>query len=346
MSEKINTAVNGFGRIGTLYTRIALDKFKSDLKIAAISGTDPQDIADRLAFDSTHRHFEGHTVRPAEFGENAIFVDDVPIPLNPHRKPEESRWNEMADGLVVVEATGVFTSSEEAGRHIKGGAQSVIITAPAQDTETTTIVRGVNDTESVIESAGDIIAVSSCSTNCIAPIVKVLSDGFDVRWASADIIHAYTNSQRILDGSGSSSSSRRSFDNVIPASTGSSKEIRRMFPDIPFHSNSFRVPIQDGSLAIIKAEIQGTISTDDVIEQFERAAKGKLQGIVELTEESMTSGRVIGKGASAVLDKTHIISRQVNSHTIIELQAWFDNEWGYANRVAEVTKLIGQRAVG
>jgi glyceraldehyde 3-phosphate dehydrogenase len=207
-------------------------------------------------------------------------------------------------------------------------------------------VRGFNDTPEALEAVDNIAAVSSCSTNCIATILRVVDGALNVKWATANIVHARTNSQRVLDGRGNDLVGSRNIDNILPASTGSSREIRRFFPDILFHSNSFRVPVEDGSLAVITAEVAGAITEADVVELLQTATtQPDLENIIGLKDGDMFSRRVIGDSHSSIVDLSRIIAREFSGRTTIELQAWFDNEWGYSNRVAEIARLLGQLTV-
>jgi glyceraldehyde 3-phosphate dehydrogenase len=342
----IETGVNGFGRIGGLYTRVAIDSPNS-LEVAAINSgrqLDIHDIWDRLEVDSVHGPFRGHEVT---HDESHVIVDGEPIKVFTAESPADCDWGRFGAKLIVIEATGKYVTAQAAAGHLEAGAKKVIITAPAKgDGEVTTIVRGVNDDEATLEGTGDIVAVSSCSTNCISPVLRALGDRLDLRWATAKIIHAYTGSQRLLDGRGKDTSSRRSFDNIMPASTGSSKEVRRLFPDLPFRADSFRVPNQNGSLALLTTEVGGTVATEDVIEILTTAAESpELEGILGIENGDMFSGRVIGKSYSAGVDLSRVALESFNGHTIVELQAWFDNEWGYSNRVNEIAEMVGKLAL-
>jgi glyceraldehyde-3-phosphate dehydrogenase type I len=341
----IETGVNGFGRIGALYTRVAIDA-PSEVDVAAINSgrkLDVHDIWDRLDVDTVHGPFRGHEVT---HDEGSVLVDGDPIKVFNAETPEACDWGRFSDKLLVIEATGQFVTAQSASRHLEAGAKKVVITAPAKEGEVTTIVRGVNDDEATLAQAGDVVSTSSCSTNCIAPVLKALGDQLDLRWASADIIHASTGSQRLLDGRGKNPVARRSAANIIPASTGSSKEIRRLFPDLSFGADSFRVANPDGSLAILTAEVKGSVSEENIIAILKEAAQTPaLEGVLGIEDGDMFSGRVIGKSYSAGVDISQVLAREFNGHTVIKLQAWFDNEWGYANRVHEVAEMVGKLAL-
>lgn len=341
MSEVVETAVNGFGRIGMLYGRVAIDD--PELSLLAINGggtLDPHDTAVRLEFDSVHRAFGEHIV---ESGDDAISVDESKIALYSFRNLAEAPWREVSDRLVVIESTGSFLTKDAVAGHLAAGAKRVVITAPARDDVTPTIVRGVNDTEEMLAGIEEVVAVSSCSTNCIAPILKVLGGSFDLRWGVADTPHAYTNSQRALDGRGKDTASRRGLDSLLPASTGSAKEVIRLFPQLDFfRSESMRVPIADGSVAMLTLGLSGHVSVDNVAEVLTEASATSHAGIIGVSKRGMYSERVLGQSYSSVIDPRQISADRSGGMTIVKLQAWFDNEWGYANRVAEVAKRIGQ----
>jgi glyceraldehyde 3-phosphate dehydrogenase len=339
MSEGIDTAVNGFGRIGMLYSRVAIDDPQLEL-LAINAGEDTHDTAIRLEFDSVHRNFGDHVITDHE---DSISVDEATIAIYGFRDLDRASWREVSDRLIVIESTGSNLTRDEVAGHLNAGAKRVVITAPARDITIPTIVRGVNDTPDMLASIEDVVAVSSCSTNCIAPILKVLDSNFDVRWGIADTPHAYTNSQRALDGRGKDTASRRGLDSLLPASTGSAKEVIRLFPDLDFfRAESMRVPIADGSVAMLTIGINGKVQANDVAETIIAASEEAHKGIIGISQRGMYSERVLGQPFSSVIDPRQITIDKTGDTSVVKLQAWFDNEWGYANRVAEVAKLVGQ----
>jgi glyceraldehyde-3-phosphate dehydrogenase type I len=246
----------------------------------------------------------------------------------------------------VVDATGVYKTHEKASQHTAAGAGAVVITSPVKDEAIPTIVRGVNDTDALLEQAAlqRVVAVSSCSTNCIAPILKLFSDHVAIESASAQVVHARTNSQPHLDGRGNATSDRRSADNIVVASTGSATEVQRLLPRLPFYSNSIRVPVPDGSLAMINMEIAGKITDANVVGLLVEASKDDT--VIGVTEHNMFSARIVGKPRSSVIDLNRVRVTPHADRTSVELQAWFDNEWGYSARVLEVATRIGQLVRG
>lgn len=337
----IETAVNGFGRIGMLYSRLAIDDPHLELHAINTGGElDTHDVAVRLEHDSVHREFGSHVV---EDGPNSITVDETEIAIHSFRQLKDAPWRQLSDRLLVVESTGAYLTKREVQGHLDAGAKRVVITAPAMDSQTPTVVRGVNDTPEVLESIEGVVAVSSCSTNCIAPVLKVLEGEFDLRWGVADIPHAYTNSQRPLDGRGKDTASRRGLNSLLPASTGSAKEVIRFFPQLDFfRSESMRVPISDGSVAMLTIGIAGRIAVENVVACLTEASEGSHQGIIGMSRRGLYSERILGKSLSASIDPRQITVDRSGDTSIVKLQAWFDNEWGYANRVAEVVKIVGK----
>jgi glyceraldehyde 3-phosphate dehydrogenase len=338
----VETAVNGFGRIGMLYSRAAIDS--PGIEVLAINTggeLDVHDTAVRLEFDSVHRQFGNHQVtEKPPFG---LMVDAQFIALHSFRNPVDAPWDTISDKLVLVESTGQYLTRQAVDGHLKAGAKRVVITAPARDQHTPTIVRGVNDTPDNLAKVKDVVAVSSCSTNCIAPIIKVLDDSFGVSWGVADIPHAFTNSQRPLDGRGNSTVSRRGLASILPAATGSAKEVHRMFPTLDFFkSESMRINIPDGSVAMLTIGLPHVVSAKNVVEVLTHASQTSHKGIIGTSERGMFLERVIGQSLSSVIDLRQITADKTGNTSVIKLQAWFDNEWGYANRVAEVAKMVGQ----
>ncbi len=336
----VETAVNGFGRIGMVYSRIAIDSEGLDVLALNVGGdADVHDAAARLEFDQVHRDFVGHSVAEAD---GCIVVDHREIAIHSFRNPQEAPWGQLSDRLVVVESTGQYLTRQAVQGHLESGAKRVVITAPARDDSIPTIVRGVNDSEANINAIEDVVAVSSCSTNCIAPIVKVISDQANVRWGNAKITHAFTNSQRPLDGRGKDVSSRRGLASVLPASTGSAKEVHRLFPELQFfNAESLRINIPDGSVAMLTLGVLGHFSARDIVEILQEAAAGSHEGIIGISSGGMFLEKVLGKSVSSLIDPKRVTAFHSGEGTHINIQAWFDNEWGYGNRVAEVTEQVG-----
>lgn len=345
MGERIETAVHGFGRIGMPYARLAIDD--PDMAVRAIGGRqiDAHDIAERLILDSTHGRFEGHSI---EHPDGQLVVDGASVALVDTAGLTPQTWSAVSSDMVVVDATGAYTNLEGVRKHHQAGAQSVVITSPVKDQRIPTVVRGVNDTEDMIEQVRRerMLAVSSCSTNCIAPILHHFAGVFPLESASAQVVHARTNSQPHLDGRGEATSSRRSADNIVAAGTGSATEVQRLVPGLQFYSNSFRVPVADGSLAVINLEVATRVTETDVQAVLAAIKEDpSLQEIIGTSEYGMFSGGVIGDSHSSVIDLNNVRVTRHSDRTSVELQAWFDNEWGYANRVKELAKIVGATAL-
>jgi glyceraldehyde 3-phosphate dehydrogenase len=338
----VETAVNGFGRIGMLSSRVAIDSPDMDLLAINTGGElDIHDAAVRLEFDSVHRQFGTHAVEENE--PLGITVDEAEIALFSFKNLEDAPWRKVSNKLVVIESTGRYLTRAAVAGHLEAGAKRVVITAPARDEQTPTIVRGVNDNPNALRKIKDVVAVSSCSTNCIAPILSVLSSNFDVKWGVADIPHAFTNSQRPLDGRGNSTVSRRGLASVLPAATGSAKEVIRLFPELDFfRSESMRMNIPDGSVAMLTVGLSGNINTQDLVETLSEASQTSHRGIIGMSDRGMFLERVLGQSLSSVIDSRQITVDKTDGTSVVKLQAWFDNEWGYANRVAEVAQMVGE----
>lgn len=340
MSEQIHTAVNGFGRIGVVFARLAIGD--RSLEFDAIGGRDisAEDISERLMFDTVHREFVGHDVRVAN---QSLYVDGEQVALVDTSSLHPETWSAVREGLIIADATGAYRTYEKSMEHVAAGAAGVVVTSPVNDEAIPTIVRGVNDTDSMLELAAQrkVVAVSSCSTNCIAPILKLFGDAMPIESAHAQVVHARTNSQPHLDGRGNATSDRRSADNIVASSTGSATEVQRLLPRIPFYSNSIRVPVPDGSLAIIQMEISKAIVAADVIELLKEA--GRHDGVIGTSEHDLFSAAVIGKPYSSLVDLNEVRITPHRDRTSVELQAWFDNEWGYGTRVAEIAAKLGRR---
>lgn len=342
----VDTAVNGFGRIGMPYVRQAI--VDPELNLTAIgkhNDPSPESFAQLLRFDTVHGEFKDHQVAA---GDSQVVADGSPIAVVDTTELSAGLWTSYSDKLVVVDCSGQYLKRHLAERHLEVGAKAVILSSPVKDERIVTVLRGVNDTEETLERAAEskIVSVSSCSTNCIAPLVGLFHDTFSgrVEAASAHVVHARTSSQPHLDGDGDTAADRRSADNLIDASTGSDREILKLFPDLLFDSHCTRTPVADGSEARVSFEIKGVVTKDEVLELLiTLGGNDQLRGIIDTTGDDIFSGAVIGKNASAVVDlnSIKIIPRQ--GRTDVRISAWFDNEWGYTNRLREVARLVGAR---
>jgi glyceraldehyde 3-phosphate dehydrogenase len=345
---QVDTAVNGLGRIGMPYARQVLDDPEFNL-LAMGKHNDPQadSFAQLLKFDTVHGEFTGHQVAA---GDSQIIVDGSAVAVVDTTELPDGLWSGFSERLVLADCSGVYLTHELASRHLKAGAMAVVLSAPAQSEKIPVIIPGVTDTEEVLDRAAEarMASVSSCSTNCIAPIIKLFHDAFPKRieFADANVVHARTSSQLHLDGDGKSTAARRSADNLVDYPTGSDREIVRIFPDLLFDSHCTRTPVADGSKARISFEIKGAVTEDEVVTLLVGlGGDEKLQGIIDTTTDDITSASIIGKNVSSRVDLRSLKIIPRGDRTVVRMSAWFDNEWGYTNRVREVAKQLGVRLV-
>lgn len=333
-NKKIKLAINGFGRIGRNVCKVALAT--PGVSVVAINDlTDPKTLAHLFKYDSVHGRFQGtvsHT-------DTAIVIDGVSIPVYAERNPANLPWSNH-DVDVAIESTGIFTqgTSDRGGYldHIQAGAKKVILTVPAKDS-IQTIVLGVNDAE--IKS--DIVAYSnaSCTTNCLAPLAKVIHHAFGIEKGFMNTVHAYTNDQKILDLPHSDlRRARAASESIIPTTTGAAKAVGLVIPDLAgkLDGGAMRVPVKDGSVIDLTLVLNQAPSRETIMSTLEAAAAGELAGIMEYTEEPIVSCDVIGNPHSSIIDG---LSTMVMGN-LVKLVAWYDNEWGYSNRVVDLAKSI------
>jgi glyceraldehyde 3-phosphate dehydrogenase len=326
---KINVAINGFGRIGRLVCRLAA--FNEEINIAAINDIVPADnLAYLLKYDSTHGRFEGEIY--AE--ENAIVVNGHRIPVFSERDPELLPWKELEIDY-VVESTGLFTTPELAGKHLTAGAQRVIISAPAKG-DIPTFVMGVNESE--YDPGKDrIVSNASCTTNCLAPIAKVLLDNFGIEEGLMTTIHSVTASQPVVDGPSKKDwrGGRSASQNIIPASTGAAKAVSLCLPQIKgkLTGMAFRIPTADVSVIDLTVRLSTSTTYQEICRVMKEAAEGPMKGILAYCDEQVVSTDFISSTYSAIFDKEAGISLNPTFYKVI---AWYDNEMGYAARIIDL----------
>lgn len=322
--------VNGFGRIGRCFTRIAL--LDPQVEVALVNDlADIQTLAHLLKYDSIHGPFS------LEFqieGNSLIFENGKKITLISERDPEQINWAAYAVD-VVVESTGLFLTREAASKHLKGGAKHVVISAPANDEDIPSVVLGVNDDQ--IDWTETVISNASCTTNNAAPMVKVLKDLFDIQVAYISTVHSYTSDQRLHDAPHKDlRRARAAANSIIPTSTGAAKAITRIFPELKgkITGGSFRVPVSDGSVTEMTLVTSQEITVEQINAAMKAAAAGPLKGIMKYTEDPIVSVDVIGNPHSVVFDAQ--LTTVFNG--LIKVAGWYDNEAGYSNRLVEVVK--------
>jgi glyceraldehyde 3-phosphate dehydrogenase len=322
--------VNGFGRIGRCFTRIAL--LDPQVEVALVNDlADIKTLAHLLKYDSIHGPFS------LEFqieGNSLIFENGKKITFISERDPEQINWAAYAVD-VVIESTGLFLTREAASKHLKGGAKHVVISAPANDEDIPSVVLGVNDDQ--IDWTETVISNASCTTNNAAPMVKVLKDLLDIQVAYISTVHSYTSDQRLHDAPHKDlRRARAAANSIIPTSTGAAKAITRIFPELKgkITGGSFRVPVSDGSVTEMTLVTSQEISVEQINAAMKAAAAGSLKGIMKYTEDPIVSVDVIGNPHSVVFDAQ--LTTVFNG--LIKVAGWYDNEAGYSNRLVEVVK--------
>ena len=331
----VKVAINGFGRIGRNALKILLER--RDAQVVAINDiTDAKTLAHLLKHDSTYGTYD----KKVSEGENSIIINSREIPVYAEKDPAKLPWGELGVD-VVIESTGFFTKPEDARAHIKAGAKKVVISAPAKGEGAKTVVLGVN--EEVVDGEDEIISNASCTTNCIAPVMKVLEDQFGIEKAMMTTVHSYTGSQRILDAPAKDLREARSAaENIVPTSTGASKAAALTIPTLKdrFNGLSVRVPTPVVSLSDITAVLNANTTKEELAEVFKKAAaEPYYEGIIGVTEEELVSSDFIGDTHSCIVDLPLL---DVVGGNMVKVVAWYDNEWGYSNRLVELTIDFGK----
>jgi glyceraldehyde 3-phosphate dehydrogenase len=328
--KKLNVAINGFGRIGRCFLRAAL---RDGINVMAINSTvDTKSTAHLFKWDSVYGRFENEV----KATEGSIIVGKKEIKVVSERDPEKLPWKKFGID-VVIESTGVFTDRENALKHIKAGAEKVIITAPATNPDITVVI-GVN--ENKLEDKHKIISNASCTTNCLAPIAKILNNEFKIKRGFMSTVHAYTNDQRILDGTHKDLRRARACAlSIIPTTTGATKSVEEVIPELKGKLNgiAFRVPVACGSIVDFVAEVEKNVTKEEINKTVKKYAEKEMKNIIEYTEEPIVSADIIGNTHSAIFDA---LSTMVIGNNLIKVLAWYDNEYGYACRVADLVKIL------
>ncbi|HEY7124996.1 MAG TPA: type I glyceraldehyde-3-phosphate dehydrogenase [Ktedonobacterales bacterium] len=332
----IRVGINGFGRIGRQTLKALLERHP-DIEVAAINDiTDTETNAHLLKYDSTYGRF------PGEVGVdgNDLIVNGKRIKVTAQRDPAAIPWGDLGASL-VVESTGLFTDAEKASAHLKGGARKVIISAPAKN-EDITLVLGVNE-EKYDPAKHHIISNASCTTNCLAPVAKVLNDHFGIEKALMTTVHSYTNDQRILDQVHKDlRRARTAGANIIPTTTGAAKAVALVIPELKgkFDGFSLRVPTVTVSIIDLVATLKKPASRDSINQTFKEAAKGALKGILDYTDEPLVSTDFRGDSHSAIVDGD---STMIIGDNFAKVIAWYDNEWGYSCRVSDLVEFLSKK---
>ncbi|HXH35082.1 MAG TPA: type I glyceraldehyde-3-phosphate dehydrogenase [Plantibacter sp.] len=334
MSVKIG--INGFGRIGRNFFRAALAK-GSDLEIVAVNDlTDNKALAHLLKYDS----ITGRLDATVELDGDKIIVNGKPIIVLAERDPADLPWGELGVDI-VIESTGRFTKSDDARKHITAGAKKVLVSAPATGSDVATIVLGVN--EGTYDAAThDIISNASCTTNCLAPLAKVLLDNFGIERGLMTTVHAYTADQNLQDGPHSDlRRARAAAVNIIPTSTGAAKALGLVIPELvgKLDGYALRVPVPTGSITDLTVELTNPATVEEINAAYKTAAEGPLKGILKYTEDPIVSSDIVTDPHSSIFDAglTKVIGSQV------KVASWYDNEWGYSNRLVDLTEYVADR---
>ncbi len=331
--------INGFGRVGRLTFRAANQYHKNRLEVAAINDlTDTKTNAHLLKWDSNYGQYPG----TVEATGDSIVVDGKKIKVLAERDPAKIPWRDYGVDI-VIESTGLFTDATKAAAHLQGGAKKVLISAPATN-EDITIVLGVNE-DKYDPKKHKIISNASCTTNCIAPVVKVLHQNFGVNKGLMTTIHAYTNDQKILDTVHRDlRRARTAATNIIPTTTGAASAVTLVIPELKgkLHGLAFRVPVSTVSVVDLVAELNKEVDIKQVNQAFQTAAKGPLAKILEYCEEPLVSTDFKGNPGSSIVDA---LSTMVIAGNMVKVVAWYDNEWGYSCRLADLAAFVADKGL-
>ncbi|MGC9474618.1 type I glyceraldehyde-3-phosphate dehydrogenase [Streptomyces sp. WAC02707] len=332
----IRVGINGFGRIGRNYFRALLEQ-GADIEIVAVNDLgDTATTAHLLKYDT----ILGRLPYEVSHTEDTITVGDKTIKVLAERNPADIPWGELGVDI-VIESTGIFTKKADAEKHIAGGAKKVLISAPAKD-EDVTIVMGVNQ-EKYDPANHHVISNASCTTNCVAPMAKVLDENFGIVKGLMTTVHAYTNDQRILDFPHKDlRRARAAAENIIPTTTGAAKATALVLPQLKgkLDGIAMRVPVPTGSVTDLVLELGREVTKEEVNAAFQKAAEGELKGILEYTEDPIVSSDIVNAPASCTFDSSLTMVQDGKNVKVI---GWYDNEWGYSNRLVDLTVFVGNQ---
>jgi len=335
----IKIGINGFGRIGRQVLKAVNERYPDALEVVAVNDlADPQANAHLLKYDSTY----GIYPASVEVKGDSILVGGKPIKALAQRDPANIPWKDLGVEI-VIESTGLFTEAPKAMAHLNGGAKKVIITAPAKN-EDLTVVIGVND-DKYDPAKHRIISNASCTTNCVAPVVKVIHERFGISRALMSTIHSYTNDQRILDIYHKDlRRARTAGASIIPTTTGAAKAVTQVIPDLKgkIHGMAFRVPTPTVSVVDLVADLRTEVTANEVNEALKAAASGPLKGILDFCTEPLVSVDFKGNPHSSIVDAE---STMVIDGNMVKIIAWYDNEWGYSCRVADLAALVARKGL-
>jgi len=329
----MKVGINGFGRIGRLAFRAAIER--SDIEVVGINDlVEPDYMAYMLKYDSTHGIFKG----TIEVSEGNLVVNGKTIRVTAEKDPANLKWDEVG-AEVVIESTGLFLTQETAGKHIQAGAKKVVMSAPAKD-DTPTFVMGVN--HKLLKAEQTIVSNASCTTNCLAPIAKVLNDKFGILEGLMSTIHAVTATQKTVDGPSAKDwrGGRGAYQNIIPSSTGAAKAVALVIPELKgkLTGMSFRVPVPDVSVVDLTVRLEKPATYADIKAVMKEASEGELKGILGYTEDEVVSSDFLTDPRTSIFDAKAGIALNDN---FVKVVSWYDNEWGYSNKLIDLVQLIG-----
>jgi len=334
----LKIGINGFGRIGRLTARIILQNYQDKLDLSCIntSGSiDTDGWAYLFKYDSCYGRYPGKI----EVEKDSFLIDGKKIPVLAERDPQKIPWNDY-NVKIVVESTGVFRKTEDVQKHLRGSVEKVVLSAPPKDEGINMYVIGINDEEIKDQQ---IISCASCTTNCTAPVVKVIEENFGIEKSLMTTIHAYTASQEILDGSHRKDlrRGRAAALNIVPTTTGAAKATAKVYPQIKdkFDGMAVRVPVATGSLTDFVFLTKEQVTEDKVNKAFTESSRKELQGVLGVTDEPLVLQDVVGTKLSVIVD---LSLTKVVAGNLVKVIGWYDNEWGYANRLVEEAMLIGR----
>jgi glyceraldehyde 3-phosphate dehydrogenase len=333
----MKVAINGFGRIGRAVYRIIAEQPNSGIEIVAVNDlTDDDTLAHLLKYDTVFGRFPGEIV----VGDGVMSAGGHTVKMLEERDPTNLPWAELGVE-VVVESTGVFRTREALNMHLEAGAKRVILTVPSKDPIDATVVVGVNDAD--LTPDAKLVSNASCTTNCLAPVAKVLDDAFGIVSGVMTTVHAYTNDQRVADTPHSDlRRARHAAENIIPTSTGAAKAIGQVLPSLDgkLDGMAMRVPVPDGSIVDLVVEVSRDVTAEEVNAAMKAAAEGEMQGILEYTDEPIVSSDIVGNPASSIFDSG--LTKVINGK-MVKVVSWYDNEWGYSARVVDLLKAMSNQ---
>ena len=331
--------INGFGRIGRQVLRATMERHPDELEVVAVNDlADPKSNAHLFKYDTNFGRYPG----TVEATDGAIIVDGQAIKSVSERDPAKLPWGELGVDI-VVESTGFFTNGEKAAAHIEAGAKKVIISAPATN-EDKTLVLGVNESDYDPKSH-HVVSNASCTTNCVAQLVKVLHDSFGIKHGLMNTVHAYTNDQQILDQVHPDlRRARAAAQNIIPTNTGAAKMVGVVMPELNgrIHGMALRVPVSTGSITDFVANLEREVTVEEINAAFKAAAEGALEGLLEYTEDPIVSSDIKMNPSSCIFDS---LATMVIGGNMVKVLGWYDNEWGYSCRTSDLTAFIAAKGL-